>query len=192
MDHPGWNPQADPNWATGPADGYWHHVVATFDVNDTGGHDPNIDPPTALQFYLDGALLNTALHDVNATLSMDGILGPEFREFLIGCEASSGNRYNCFRGVLDEFALYDHILSPERIYIHFQEGLAAAPWMPQNCDQIYLMGWEMPADLNHDCKVNFNDMVVIADDWWRCMRYGYPKAPQPGTGGDASCEHPWW
>jgi hypothetical protein len=114
-------------------------------------------------------------------------MGPEFREFLIGSEASSGNRYNCFTGTMDEFAIYDHVLSAERISLHYAEGLAAEPWAPENCEQIFEQGWQMAADLNRDCKVNFMDMKDIGYDWWRCMRYGYP----PTTGGDETCEHPW-
>jgi len=187
-EHPGFTPQADPNQDTGPADREWHHAVTIYDVNDDGPHnDPNVDPTIVMQFYLDGVLLGTRLQDPCTPLGRDGIMGPEFREFLIGAEASSGNRYNCFRGTMDEFAIYDHVLSAERISIHYQEGLAAKPWTPENCEEIFEQGWQMAADLNRDCKVNFMDMKDIGYDWWRCMRYGYP----PTTGGDETCEHPW-
>jgi hypothetical protein len=116
--------------------------VTTFDVNDSS---PN-SPPVVLQFYLDGVLLNSSTQDPNEDLERDGILGPEFREFLIGSEATSDNRYNCFKGTLDEFAVYNYILPADRILIHYLEGNAAQSWTPETCEQIYKYGWNKPAD----------------------------------------------
>jgi len=187
-EHPGLDPCApDPN-LTGPADGEWHHVVVTYDVNDTGDHDPNTDPPIVIQFYLDGILLGSRLLEPNAVLNIPAIMGPEFREFVIGADGSydrersisDGERWNCFLGTLDEFALYDHILPQDRIIIHYQEGMAAQPWVPENCEDIYTFGWNISADKNGDCYVNFKDIIAIGEDWWRCI--------EPT---DESCEKLW-
>jgi hypothetical protein len=177
--HPGWDPNADPNHNTGPADYQWHHAVMTIDTNDTDGHDPNIDPPLTVEFYLDGALLSSRLYDPNDP-NVTGILGPEFRQFLIGAEGSSGNRYNDFYGTFDEFVIYSYVLPADRIVVHYQQGLAAESWVPGNCEQIFEQGWNMPGDYTADCYINFEDIVDLGNDWWRCN--------EPN---DSSCEKPW-
>jgi hypothetical protein len=151
----------------------------TMDTNDTGGHDPNTDPPLIVEFYLDGALLASKVFDPidpNAT----GILGPEGYEFMIGADGSSGNRYNDFYGTFDEFAIYSEVLPVDRIIVHYQEGLNGTPWTPESCEQIFEQAWNMPADLNADCSVNFMDIVDIGNDWMRCN--------EPS---DGDCEKPW-
>ncbi len=178
--HPGWDPQADPNVNTGPGDYIWHHTVLTLDVNDTGGHNPDVDPPIDAKFYLDGALLSSKVFEPGADANTNGILGPEFYEFVIGAEGSSGNRYNNYFGTFDEFAIYDHVLPVDRIIVHYQEGLSSSSWTPGTCTEIYEQGWNMPGDLNGDCRVNFMDMVDMGNDWWRC------NLPT-----DDSCEKPW-
>jgi hypothetical protein len=177
-EHPGFNPSAPEPSLTGPADGDWHHVVVTYNVDDI---DPNNSPPVVIQFYLDGALLGSRLIDLDAMINTTGIMGPEFREFVIGADGSSdGERWNCFLGTLDEFALYDHVLPQDRIIIHYQEGMAAQPWVPENCEDIYTFGWNISADKNGDCYVNFKDIIDMSKDWWRCI--------EPI---DESCEKPW-
>jgi hypothetical protein len=133
-----------------------------------------------LQLYADGSLLGSLLVEANSTLKTTGVLGPEFRQFLIGSEATTDNRYNCMKGTMDEFALYGQVLSAERIALHYREGLAAAPWVPETCEQIYKFGWNKAADLSGDCYINFDDVIDMGNDWWRCN--------EPG---DASCEKPW-
>ncbi len=174
--HPGFDENADPCQETGVADGDWHHAVATFDVNDSS---PN-SPPIVMQFYLDGALLNTRTQEPNESLNITGILGPEFREFLIGAEATSAGRYNCLKGTVDEFALYSYILPQERVLIHYLEGMAAKPWTPETCEQIYKFGWNKPADKSGNCRIGFEDMKDMGIDWWRCI--------EPS---DGRCEKPW-
>ena len=178
--HPGWDPNADPNHNTGPADYQWHHAVMTIDTNDTDGHDPNTDPPLAVEFYLDGALLSSRLYDP-IDPNVTGILGPEFREFLIGGEGDSGNIYNDFYGAFDEFAIYSKVLPVDRVIAHYQQGLAAEPWGPgETCEDIFKLGWNIPGDCNADCYVNFKDFAYVGNNWLRCI--------EPS---DESCEKPW-
>ncbi len=175
--HPGFDQNADPCQATGVADGDWHHMVATFDINDT---EPNL-PGIVMQFYIDGALLGTRTQEVNDPCGINAVMGPEYREFLIGTEGStSGGRWNCFHGTIDEFALYDHILSQERILVHYLEGTAEPGWKPETCAQIYKYGWNKPADKSGNCRIGFEDMKDLGIDWWRCI--------EPT---DDSCEKPW-
>jgi hypothetical protein len=165
----------DPN-STGPGDGDWHHMVYHFDTNDV---DPN-SPPLTLRVFLDGALLGEREVAPGAQPDATGVLGPEFREFIIGAEASSANIYNALRGTIDEFAVYGYCLSEERIAEHYKEGYEADPWKPQTCTQIYKYGWNKQADKNGDCYVNFLDVVAMGNDWMRCN--------EPSDGG---CEKPW-
>jgi hypothetical protein len=64
--------------------------------------------------------------------------------------------------------------------IHYKEGVAAEPWKPQTCAQIYLYEWNNASDQNGDCYVNFLDIVATANDWMRCN--------EPS---DIGCEKPW-
>ncbi len=174
------DPKYDPNTPdpcdTGPGDHKWHHVVAMFNVNDV---DVN-SPPLTMSLYVDGALLGSTLMEPNVSESITGVLGPEFREFLIGAEATSAGRYNCLKGTVDEFALYGYLLSPERIALHYREGMAGVPWVPETCEQIYKFGWEKSADKSGNCRIGFEDMKEMGIDWWRCI--------EPS---DGSCEKPW-
>jgi len=178
--HPGWDPNADPNHNTGPADYQWHHAVMTIDTNDTDGHDPNTDPPLVVEFYLDGALLSSRLYDP-IDPNITGILGPEFREFLIGAGGNSDNIYNDFYGAFDEFAIYSKVLPVDRVIAHYQQGLATESWVPVgNCEGIFKYGWNLPGDYNADCYVNFKDFAYLSNNWLRCI--------EPN---DANCEKPW-
>ena len=165
----------DPN-ATGFGAGGWHHLVYIFDCNDA---DP-CSPPLNLQIYLDGALLGEVEVAPGLQPNMTGVLGPEFRQFIIGSENATGGLYNCLRGTIDEFAIYGYILPEERIAEHYKEGWEAASWIPETCAQIYQYGWNKPADKNSDCYVNFLDIVAMGNEWMRCN--------EPS---DGNCEKPW-
>jgi hypothetical protein len=86
-----------------PASGAWHHVVGTY----SGAQ---------LQLFLDGALItstaDTRAHD--APLASPMVIGAKGSTF-----AASG-----WPGRLDEIAVYDKVLSSDRIAAHFKAGSA--------------------------------------------------------------------
>ncbi len=88
---------------------HWHHLVLTFPHGATRCDE--------FLFYLDGALLTSSvLGGAGSTLinTVDSAL-------LINQSASSAFNY----GALDELAIYDHALSAERIYAHYQAATAS-------------------------------------------------------------------
>ena len=51
---------------------------------------------------------------------------------------------------------------------------------PTNCAEVLAQGYTIDYDLNGDCKVNFEDFSIIADEWHDCI-----------TPGVAGCDQPW-
>ena len=39
---------------------------------------------------------------------------------------------------------------------------------PDYCEDVWLLGYGMPTDLNQDCYVNWQDFLLFAGDWLRC------------------------
>lgn len=77
------------------------HVVGTYDGNN-------------LRLFVDGAIRNSRVHQKSIDAGHDGVLQ-------MGREADSST-WGKFTGVLDEVAVYDHVLSDARILRHYQVG----------------------------------------------------------------------
>jgi len=50
----------------------------------------------------------------------------------------------------------------------------------RNCDDLWASGGGYAADINRDCKVDFKDLAILAQEWLRCY-----------IPGDVSCEVTW-
>lgn len=133
-----------------------------------------------------------------------GRMGPESQSLLIGGFGDRGYPFNCFAGYIDEFAIYNGVLSSERIQAHYDA------WKPQSCEELWARGnpdgdwdsdsdgtpagtsgpvhWDiiqgqyvgMLADLNQDCYIDLVDFALLAEDWAKC-----------NTPGDSNCEVTW-
>ena len=133
-------------------DGEWHHLVVTYDEQYLGDPDGMF-----VKVYIDGEWKD----DTNFTAARS-ILGPEMSHLLIGAMNNYGYTYNAFAGYIDEFAIYDGLLSPERILAHY------VAWQPQSCEDLVERGYASPMDFNEDCKVNFADFAEFAINWMMC------------------------
>jgi hypothetical protein len=143
-------------------DANWHQLVVTYDEN-------NVDPCNMIvQLYLDGILKGT-----NSFTGAKAKLGPEMSHILIGGRNDIGNTYNLFAGYVDEFAIYAGILDPNRVMAHY------SAWQPKNCADTMSRNPAVAADLNEDCKVNFEDFAEFALNWARCNdpTVGAPSCP---------------
>jgi hypothetical protein len=87
-------------------DGNWHHVVGLWDSGAS----------TAKTLYVDGVLVNT-LNGPN-DLHFD-----QSDAWMIGCEGNIYWHGNLFHGDLDEFAIYEGLLSEDRIVAHYVAGV---------------------------------------------------------------------
>jgi hypothetical protein len=141
-----------------PLDGYWHHIVVTYDQNESNlGHD------MVIEMYLDGTRYSQTIVDPN----MHARLGPNlFYALMIGSEQNVGYGSNAFGGYMDEFAVYAGVLSAERVATHY------AAWQPKDCNDVWARGLGMKGDLNHDCVVDFYDYAIFATEWRMCNSPG--------------------
>jgi hypothetical protein len=83
-------------------DGNWHHVVIT--LTTSGGN--------AMKIYIDGVL------DSTPSISLAGIQSGSTANFYLG---SDGN--DAIVGNIDEFAIYNGVLSATRVGVHYGQGL---------------------------------------------------------------------
>ena len=67
---------------------------------------------------------------------------------------------------MDEVAIYAGKLDPARILAHYQA------WQPRNCNEAISRGYQLDADLNGDCRVNFADFAELAANWIVCNTPG--------------------
>lgn len=127
-----------------PTDGQWHQVVLIYDES-YGGDDNQMQ----IQLYVDGEFqASTVVGDAEWPAQ----LGPEFDHVCIGGANDLGYTYSNYTGLIDEFAIYQAILSADRIGIHYGAGL---------CEM-------SKGDLTGDCKVTLDDFAVIAANWLVC------------------------
>jgi hypothetical protein len=89
-------------------DGRWHHIVATRDI---------IGANSTVAIWVDGVL------DVTRTVANNDALRDNPNIVIGGNPLDS--RY--FNGKMDEVALYNAVLSEERILTHYRQGLVPAP-----------------------------------------------------------------
>jgi hypothetical protein len=135
-----------------PLDQKWHQLVVTYDVNDANyGPIPNL----FMQLYLDGNLA-ASFFDPN------GWLGNELSHIMLGAENDIGYTYNQYAGYIDEFAIYPGVLSACRVAAHYKA------WQPKNCADLQARGLGLPADMDKNCRIDFNDFAIFATDWRKC------------------------
>lgn len=144
-----------------PLDGDWHHIVVTYDQNESNlGHD------MVIEMYLDGTRYSQTIVDPN----MHALLGPSvFYALMIGSEQNVGYASNAFGGYIDEFAVYAGVLSADRVAAHYAAG------QPKDCADVWARGLGMKGDLNHDCVVDFYDYAIFAAEWRTCNTPGNPN-----------------
>jgi len=99
---------------SGHFNGQWHHYVVTYDED----YDDVPDNMKA-DLYIDGEWKAEALFT-----DAGSFLGPELDHMVFGAENSYDYSYNVMPGYWDEIAVYDGILSADRIAIHY------AAWQP--------------------------------------------------------------
>jgi hypothetical protein len=137
-------------------DGEWHHLVVTFD------EEPN---SLEARIYLDNELQNTS-----TITGSSAKLGPELSHMMVGARNDRGYTYNNFIGYVDEFAIYEGILDPNRIEVHY------AAFLPEDCAEVIERGWAsgtlVTLDRNQDCQINFFDFAIFAQDWAICNEPG--------------------
>lgn len=133
-------------------DQHWHHMVVTYD--EEYGGDPNT---MYVQLYLDGVF-----EDDTTFTGPDAKLGPELSHILVGAENNIGGPYNQFPGYVDEFAIYEGILDPNRVLIHY------LAWQPKSCAELWDRGTGIAADMDKDCDVDFLDFASFASEWILC------------------------
>jgi len=102
----------------GHFNGQWHHYVVTYD------EDYN-DVPNNMKadLYIDGEWKDDALFT-----DAGSFLGPELDYMVFGAENTYDYSYNRMPGYWDEIAIYDGILSADRIAIHH------SAWKPEEVD----------------------------------------------------------
>jgi hypothetical protein len=145
-----------------PLDGYWHQLVLTYDENEVNpGRDMGI------QLYVDASLVysTTVVDDVN----FQALLGPELSQLQIGNQGDWGLPYNNWDGWVDEVAVYNGVLSAERIAAHY------AAWQPKDCDEVKARGLTLWGDFNGDCKVDLFDFVLFSNEWRVCDNPSNPN-----------------
>ena len=94
----GWNTLSGP----GVAIGEWQHLVGTYDA-----------ATQVKRFYVNGSLMGTVT---------DGVRLNTARPLRIGAGSTEGNGNYWFNGTVDEVAVYDTALSPDRIAEHYEAG----------------------------------------------------------------------
>jgi len=150
----GWR-YTEPNvW---PTDGDWHHLVVTYDEDFDGNYDTNEPNDLGVKMYLDAELVLDT-HD-----SGGGTVGPEMDHILLGHLGSRDKPgWSLYSGYIDEFAIYPGVLSPDRIEAHYYA------WQPNDCQEIRdrLLIWDI--DRNQDCRIDFYDFAVFAEQWALC------------------------
>lgn len=138
-------------------DGKWHHMVVTYD--EQYGGDPCL---MVAELYLDGSFRGYTISEAGD----DAKLGTELSHMVFGAENNRGYSYNVIPAYYDEIAIYDGILDPNRIQDHYYA------FQPKNCEQVIERGWMSQSwvvvDRNYDCKVDFYDFAIFAQDWATC------------------------
>jgi hypothetical protein len=92
--------------------------------------------------YVDGVKVAGGTHNTIGALSPSANIGNS------GEPVPSGG----FFGLIDEVGIYNRVLDANEI-MQLYEGLPPA---------------ELSSDLNKDCKVDFEDYVILANDWSKC------------------------
>jgi hypothetical protein len=110
-----WLQEGGPGIIAGPGtdDGQWHHLVVTY---DSTGSD------VLEELYVDGVSVGTAMGI--------GELTYPYGRLTIGAEGNMWWMYNHFKGGVDEFAIYEGILSADRVAVHYGTGITEMGDLP--------------------------------------------------------------
>ncbi len=138
-------------WSSMPiTDGQWHHIA--------GVHD---GATNTLTLYIDG------VEDLSGDIGNFAGTDP----YTIGW-FNTGGRYP-YKGILDELALYDALISPADIVTHFNNGLLGKGYCIQ-----YACG-----DATGDGGITVADVTFLV-----LYVFGGGAAPSPLAAGDANCD----
>lgn len=111
---------AGTTWYTGTGnvfDGEWHHIVVTY--NPLLDNEDGIDDMYEY-VYIDGV-------GKWGNVIEDGALGFSYDRLTLGSEGNRWYLYNGFVGLLDEVAIYDTVLSADRVAAHYAAGIIPEP-----------------------------------------------------------------
>jgi hypothetical protein len=99
------------DYLNGPTDdGNWHHIVVTYDSGAS----------TVKQLYIDGYFAASATGPNDMAYRRDDY---DNLRVTIGAEGNRWWLYNHLFGAVDEFAIYDGLLSPEQVLIHYMAAI---------------------------------------------------------------------
>ncbi len=149
-------------------DGNWYHVVVTYDSTDSGVLE---------ELYVNGVFIDAAAGPNN--------LWYDWERITIGTGGLRWYIYYELFGTVDEFAVYDGLLSAERIALHYGIGAGCPdddgdgmPDCADNCPGIYNPD-QADSDrdnIGDDCEceaanldsvdpVNFEDFAILGEGW---------------------------
>jgi len=109
----------DHTWQFWTGSGAWHLLVGPAAIENVWAHLVGTVAGNTKQFYVDGVLVGT-----DRTLFTSNPLRP-LRLGGGATESPFGNDF--FQGDVDEVAVYEGALSPERVLAHFQAGVGRKP-----------------------------------------------------------------
>ncbi|MCE5185238.1 MAG: hypothetical protein LLF76_03835 [Planctomycetaceae bacterium] len=116
-----------------------------------------VDGPASMQIFIDGALVGAVSYALNA----DGLV-----------HETSTRTINLFPGnhtikwVTPQIR-YNNIVDFRLNYV--------GPVVMTNCTQVYTYGFNYAGDLNGDCRVDIDDLVLFVENWANCYN------PEPGA-----------
>jgi hypothetical protein len=119
------------------ADNQWHHACGVVE---------RIGETTTVKLYIDGVLENSN--------SDSDLIKPLATDLIIGADGSGypGREWN---GMIDDVRFYNYALSDDDI-LNLSNGLEPGE----------IICIVRPAgDLNKDCKIDFADYAILADNW---------------------------
>jgi len=147
-------------------DGNWHHIVVTYNSTGSG---------VLKELYVDGVSVGTASAPNNLSYDFDRItIGAHGHRWWIFCE---------LLGAIDEFAIYEGVLSTDRVIVHYNAGADSDGdgilEYIDNCPDVYNPD-QTDSDGDNigdvcECKtanldganpVNFGDFAILSEDWW--------------------------
>ena len=126
-------------------DGSWHHVAATWD--GTAGE---------LKIYFDGQLENTATSSGSVRYTWTGDI-PVVIGGRIYSDPVTSPLWLAGRAQVDDVRIYDYALN----YAEIGQIVYEVTGWP------YCSGYPA-ADLNYDCRVNFEDLKIMVSGWLEC------------------------
>lgn len=118
--------------------GNWYHVAIVADdtIKGVGG----------LKIYVDGVEKELDQSHPGDTSEIDLSLFDIPYNFVLGAGNYAGVIKNFINGIIDEFAIYNRVLTPEEIQQHYQNGLDGLGYELSEVLQLKCVGFESPMD----------------------------------------------